>query len=212
MKTISTHVEEHMREYPFLSKFLRQGIVNYKALARFIEPDISKRIGVKVSVGAIAVSLQRLHYRDKDKLVNLIGRLRGVKVISNISVFSTQDREAAYAAAARLHRDKSLEKPFATLFIGDEETLVLAEKFAAEAFHGPAFHKEEIKLTALVVTREVFEDEQAEVGGLSYPLQVLAEHGVLIRAVTATFNEEIIAVEEAVADRAASILRHAMWR
>ncbi len=52
MHTISKHVEDYMREYPFTSKFLRLGILNYKAMARSIEPEISKKIGEKVSIGS----------------------------------------------------------------------------------------------------------------------------------------------------------------
>lgn len=210
MKNISSHVEDFMHGYPFLSKFLRQGIVNYKALARSIQPEISQRIGEKVSVGAIAVSLQRLHTRDKDKIYSLIGRLRGVRVISNVTACTFQDQAQVYQVMSSLYTDSGLQQPFVVVMPTEEGALLFAERIAGEKFeHMTTLNKAE-KLTALVITREITED--TEVGGLSYPLQVLAEYGILVRATSATFNEETIIVNEDSADQAASILRHAMWR
>jgi len=205
MKTVSTHVEDYMMEYPFLSKFLRQGILNYKALARQIEPEISKLKGEKVSVGAIAVSLQRLKQRDQDKLYSLIGRLRGVKVVTGVKVLQSSPDVPFYELVARAAQSsKEFEDPF-MLSIGN---MLFVEKMVASVIA-----KEKIdtaSYTALIVTREI--THVTEFGGLSYPLQVLAEHGVLVKAVSATFSEETIIVDEAAADKAASVLRHALWR
>ncbi len=214
MKTVSEHVEDKMRESPFISKLLRIGLFNYKALARYMEPEISATIGEKVSVGAIAVALQRLHYRDKDKLINLIGRLRGVKVISNISVFRAPASVKYFKLLAALESDETLDAPFFAVIRADTDVVLVMEKFVREKFlalGGSSDYKEEdVNLTGLVITRERVSGQ--EVAGISYPLLVLSENGIDAKAVSATHDEEIILVEEAVADRAAAILRHAMWR
>lgn len=214
MRKISGHVEDFMRGYPFLSKFLRQGIVNYKALARMIEPEISAKVGEKVSVGAIAVSLQRLHARDKDKIYNLTGRLRGVKVISNLTAFSSNNPSAIYKILSSLHTAAHLHKPFALVLSTEPETVFLVEKSAKEPFYIHATQlgllEQDLRFAGLIVSRERLSN--TNYASLSYPLQVLAEHGIEVRAVSATFSEEIIIVEEVMADKAASILRHAMWR
>ncbi len=207
MKNISSHVEEFMKEYPFLSKFLRQGVVNYKALSRTIEPEISQRIGEKVSTGAIAVSLQRLHHRDKDKLYSLIGRLRGVRVVSRVAMYSVQDTARLYAYLADIYKNDAIDRPFILVIPNETSVELYAEKLVDGIF---VSKKSDLSLSALIVSRET--TNKTEIGGLSYPLQVLAEHGVLVNAVAATFNEEIIIIEEYLTDRAASILRHSMWR
>lgn len=214
MKTISKHVDEFMRSYPFLSKFLRQGIVNYKALARSIEPEISKSVGERVSVGAIAVSLQRLHYRDKNKLHPLIGTLRGVKVISNISVFSCSCIEIANSVFSHLLQKPLPEKPFFMMLSADNEVMIMIEKFLVHELDDFVQQKQLViskdGLAALVVTREI--QSPTEVGGLSYPIQVLAEHGIMVDAVSATVKEQVLFVHNKAADEAAEILRRTLWR
>ncbi|MDB5184289.1 MAG: Aspartate kinase [Candidatus Saccharibacteria bacterium] len=203
-----------MQEYPFLSKFLRQGIINYRALARDMEPEISGRAGVKVSVASIAVSLQRLHHRDADKIESLIGRLRGVVVVSDISAITVAPEVPMYAIAAQLIADnRQIKNPFCLVLRGYAETTCLAEKALLPTLLravGPDVRQQQDNLVALIITRELL--HTTEVGGLSYPLQVLAEHGLLAREVTATATEEIITVDAALADQAAAILRQAMAR
>jgi hypothetical protein len=207
MKTVSSYVDDFMKEYPFLSKFLRQGIINYKALARFIEPDISKMKGEKVSTGAIAVSLQRMHQRDQHKLESLIGRLRGVQVVTGLIVFAATDQMPMQTLYSRaLKAGESFQDPF-ILPIG---SLLFVEKMVAKELSPGVGLPAEARYTALIVERERL--HETEVGGLSYPLLVLAEHGLLVKAVSATFSQEVIIVDEAIADSAASVLRHAMWR
>jgi hypothetical protein len=214
MKTISQHVEDYMREYPFLSKFLRQGVVNYRALARKIEPEISTKAAQKVSIASIAVSLQRLHHRDKNKIFSMIGRLRGVVVVSDIYAFTVPEDPAAYTIARQLIGEGvGIQNPFCVVIRGHTETTYLIEEALAEKFLEMMRTKvrtQRKSLVALVITRELV--HKTEVGSLSYPLQVLAEHGVLVRYVAATQNEELIIIDDEAADRAASILRQAMER
>ena len=215
MKTISTYVQNFMQEYPFLSKFLRQGIVNYKALARRIEPEISKAAGQKVSVGAIAVSLQRLKARDQDKLYTLIGRLRGVTVITGVSALTVTDIAAERALTTALFESTAqLDSAFFILVRSHVGMVFFVEKTVCssllKASNANYTVKETTTYAALIISREIL--HPTEVGGLSYPLQVLAEHGIAVKALSATFTEEVLFLDEAIADRAASVLRHAMWR
>ena len=208
MKTVSSYVDDFLREYPFLSKFLRQGVINYKALARHIEPDISKAKGEKVSTGAIAVSLQRIRARDKDKLVSLIGRLRGVHVVTGLVVFQPTEQIPLHVLTEKA---RSAAADYQDPFILPIGTLLFVEKMVASELIGTGASADtKAKYTALIIERELLHD--TEVGGLSYPLQVLAEHGLLVKAVSATFSQETLIVDETIADQAASVLRHAMWR
>src|SRR5262249_7750509 len=106
-----------------------------------------------------------------------------------------------------------IKNPFCLTIRGHTETTFLLESSLTddiEKLVGPKVHKRQNKLVALIVTRELLND--TEIAGLSYPLQVLAEHGVLVIYVAATLQEEIIVVENNAADKATQILRNAMAR
>lgn len=215
MKTVSAYVEEYLHEYPFLSKFLRQGVINYKALARQMEPIISKKVGQRVSVGAIAVSLQRIKLRDQDKIYSLIGRLRGVTVVTGVSAYTSTDHSKTLQVLQELlTKDASITAPFVLTIRAHSEVLYLVEQTVANALFSSAadlgLSLQKDKQAALVVTRELLNN--TEVGGLCYPLQVLAEHGILVNAASASFNEEVLILDESNADKAATILRHVLWR
>lgn len=214
MKTVSTHVDDYLKLYPFLSKFLRLGVINYKALARHIEPEISTMVGQKVSVGAIAVSLQRLKKRDQHKIESLIGRLRGVTVVSDLVAYKVPDPAGTHKfLSIALDAESGLDKPFAVAVNSGTSDILFAEKSASDYLiknHHLSLMPEAGRYSALIVTREIL--NETETGGLSYPLVVLAENGILVVAVVATFAEEVIIVDDIDADTSAAILRRAMWR
>ncbi len=203
-----------MKEYPFLSKFLRQGVINYRALAREIEPEISRNATQKVSISSIAVSLQRLHQRDKSKMHSLIGRLRGVVVVSDVHSLTTSSDPRIYQIANKvINENTTVHDPFCIILRGNSETTCLVEKALVKKFTemlGANNVQDNGGLVALIVTREI--THPTEVGGLSYPVHVLAEHGILTQSIVATQHEEIIIVDDAVADQAATVLRKAMER
>ena len=59
MITISQIVYSIIENKPFLEEGLKKGIINLSALARFIKPDIEKKLQKKVKTGAIIVALDR---------------------------------------------------------------------------------------------------------------------------------------------------------
>ncbi len=217
MKSISSHVEDFMHEYPFLSKFLRLGVVNYRALARQIEPDITSRAGQKVSVAAISISLQRIHTRDKDKIHSLIGRLRGVNVVTGVSAVTIPSMETGYGLVVQALQASGLSSPFCRLIQGHAETTLIVEAALKQplmrVLSDTSLENQctyDHNLTALTVTRELL--HETEVAALSYPLQVLAEHGIKTLFVTATLHEETIIVAANDSERAVEVIRQSMAR
>ena len=144
----------------------------------------------------------------------MIGRLRGVVVISDVYSITIPQDIAIYAVAQKvISAESGIQNPFCVILRGHTETTCLIEKALAGKLSesiGPKIIAQQAGLAALIVTREIV--HQTEIGGLSYPLQVLAEHGILARNVTATKHEEVIVIDDKDADMAASILRKAMER
>ena len=60
MKTISSVVENYIKNKPFLSTSLSEGIINLTSLSRRIKPEIESVLKKKVRSGAIVMSLKRI--------------------------------------------------------------------------------------------------------------------------------------------------------
>ena len=60
MKTISSVVENFIKNKPFLSTSLSEGIINLTSLSRRIKPEIEFVLKKKVRSGAIVMALKRI--------------------------------------------------------------------------------------------------------------------------------------------------------
>ena len=48
-----------LRKYPNIAEYLNQGIVNYRALARLIQPEVERILGTRVKLQSIVTALRR---------------------------------------------------------------------------------------------------------------------------------------------------------
>jgi len=77
---ISKSVEEVVEEYPALSYYLSRKLINYRALAREIQPKVAERVGREVKIQSIVTALRRLNFEKREE------RLREILSRSEISL------------------------------------------------------------------------------------------------------------------------------
>ena len=206
MKTISGHVQQYMKQRPFLTKYLTTGVINYRALARRIQPIIADQIGEAVSAESIAVSLQRLS--KQAQAVQPIGVLAGVQLISHLHVVNFSDQRAAEEV---IEVAASLPGEFCNLVRGSQElTVVVADtlyqQLPAELLQSQTSH---LKNVIALVIRQLDQTEP-KVGRLAYPLSVLAENAIPVVMSLSTCNEQLILVEDGHVDQAVKLLRKSL--
>ena len=67
MITIKSHIENEIRNEPFLLENIKNGMINISALARKIEPKLSRKIGRKINYNAIIMAIKRLEIKELNK-------------------------------------------------------------------------------------------------------------------------------------------------
>ncbi len=77
---ISKSVEEVVEEYPALSYYLSRKLINYRALARVIQPKVAERVGREVKIQSIVTALRRLNLEKREE------RLKEILSRSEISL------------------------------------------------------------------------------------------------------------------------------
>lgn len=202
MKTVSGHVEEYMKRRPFLSKYLRSGIINHRALARRVRPGIEQVIGERISLESIAISLQRLANQLQVDL-QPIGTLKGIHIISKLHLLTCRPD-------ALQHFLQTSESEHIIAVTSDtENTILLLRELPPEAslskLSSVNFSVTK-NLTGLKV--ELVEARHREkVGSIIYPLNVLAQNNIPVVLNCSTEDSQLIVVEEEYVDKAVKLLR-----
>jgi len=81
--SISDAVKESLDELTFLRSAITHDLLNYSALARFIQPAISAKLGYDAGIDAIAVAVRRYiqTYESKQKSGKLLEAVKNAKII-----------------------------------------------------------------------------------------------------------------------------------
>ena len=81
-KSVAKVVTEIIDSLPLMADYLLSNIINYNGLARYIMPEVERRMGKQVSVESVSVAIQRYHFkgnRGEDK--NLADSISKTKLI-----------------------------------------------------------------------------------------------------------------------------------
>jgi hypothetical protein len=207
MKTVSSHVEDYVKKRPFLSKYLERRIINYRALAKYIRKDIESRVGERISIESIAISLQRLSSQITID-TQPIGILKGVSVISNLNivVFAQQD-------ATSLVSD-STQAGFFSITIDNAEITIVLDDSAYKNLPAGVHQREKAHTTQVTALEVELIDNTHEqkVGSLVYPTTLLAENGVPICLILSTNTKQFIIIEDQYVEEAVKLLRTSLAR
>ena len=88
MKSISSVVENIIKEKPYLEEALAQDLINISSLARAIQPEIEAATKKEVREGAIIMAIKRIHpilqFELENKIKQTIKALGDITVRSNL--------------------------------------------------------------------------------------------------------------------------------
>ncbi len=90
--SISDAVQEVLIELTFLRAAMEYDLVNYSALARFIQPVVSNKVGYRASLDAVAVAVRRYieaNNLERDNSRDLLDVVKNSKLILRTDLSST---------------------------------------------------------------------------------------------------------------------------
>jgi len=210
MITVSKHVEQLVKDSPFVEEGLALGVINLTALARKLKPKIESKSLKKTSVGAVVMALQRLGIKLKQK--NFRHKILMPKDITVKSGLL----ELTYLNSPELRRNyqhilklaEASHDMFFNVLQGVFETSIIASKELMEQL-GKILTGEKItsSIKDLASLTLRFAEEAVYSPGAYYSiLKALAWEGINVVEVISIHNELSIIVEQKKIDKAFSII------
>ncbi|MGB9719182.1 MAG: hypothetical protein ACPL06_01140 [Candidatus Anstonellales archaeon] len=199
MVTVAHIVEKMVRENPSLEQALALDILSYSRTAVYLKPMVEKELGKEVKIGAIAMALQRIAEKVREKQKEYNYSIKEISTRSNLAEISIAKTSRIKEIMDEVYEVVETEKGDVVNFIhGNNETTII---FSDGKF-------EEIKE---ILRKEKIVGEMKELGAISirfseetlfspgfiaYVLKELAWHGVNVVEVVSTYTELSIVLKE----------------
>lgn len=213
MITVAEIVQQLIRQSPFVSEALAEGLVNVSALARKLQPDVQTLLGKPVKVGAIVMAINRQHFGDvafvEKNIRRFFKRLSNYSVRSNLTSFTYENSDKLPTRQLELLKIISQNpKVFYTFSQGISETTIITAKTMEadieEIFQSEKLLMKEDNLSSITL---MLPDENRVIYGIYYYiLKDLAWYGINLSEVISTTNEFTLIVNNDDLDQTFSIL------
>ncbi|MCB0611261.1 MAG: hypothetical protein H6562_21635 [Lewinellaceae bacterium] len=213
MITVARVVENLVRQSPFISEALSEGLINVSSLARKLQPEVEKILKKEVKVGAIGMAVQRLNpgalLFEQRKLVEFFRKVSDLSVRTSLLDYTYRNSETLPEKQAQLLELIS-RRPnvFYTFAQGITETVVIVADWL-EADVERVFQEEKLlyKEDHLAGITLILPEDNRQLSGVYYfILKELAWVGVNLVEVVSTSNEFTIIVQMKDLDQALGIL------
>lgn len=214
MKTISSVVEQYIKNKPFLLSALSQGIINLTSLARNILPELEEELGKEVKQGAIVMALKRLtgelDFRTNYKILKVLKNIGEITVRSSLTDYTFLLSETILNKQAELIKELNKNKEaFYTSSRGVNETNIVVSntmnKLVESIFAGEKLTQKTEGLSSITVK---LPEENIVIPGIYYFIfQRLAWEGIILNEVISTTNEFTILVNDEQIDTAFKIIK-----
>jgi hypothetical protein len=214
MITISQAVENIISNKPFIVEALRDGIINYSSLAKFIKEDVERLLNKNVNEGAIVMSVRRYDSNtsiDISKKVNdLVRRIGDIVVRSNLVDYTFRNSDSLLRKQQDLLKIIGERRDFFyTISQGvHETTFVLSDLIKDEIpiiFDGENLISYNYGLSSITIK---LPRENTDQPGLYYFIfRKLAWEGINILEVISTSNEFTIILNDKDIDGAFSVIK-----
>lgn len=202
-----------IEQMPFIAEAMQAGLINISALAREIQPEVSKQVGRPVQTGAIVMAIQRMPsvglVQSERSLAQFFRSLQDMSVRSDLLDYTFQNSETLSARQAQLFAQIGRQpKVFYSVSRGiAETTLLIARTFEQEVdalFAGERWLSKEGNLNAITLMLPL---ENRQIFGIYYHiLRQLAWQGINVVEVVSTSNEFTIVVGDEDLEQAFSVL------
>ncbi len=196
MITITDRVTDWVRQHPFHASFMRDGLINNSALARYIKPELEKQAGEILSLEAIILALNRTGKHQGSLPPPDFERYIGeVSVQSNLSILSIRqvdlDLMAFFGAVNTLHQNQEY-----TLYTrGVWHTALIGKRDAIEDL-SKHFNHSFLTHDLIGITVKLRQGHLPVPGVCAYILQKLAFNNINLQEVTSTHDEMTIIIDK----------------
>ena len=215
MKTISSVVENYIKNKPFLSTALSEGIINLTSLSRKIKPEIELNLRKKVRSGAIVMALKRisnnLEFVSTHKILKVLKNVGDITVRSNLIDYSFKVSDSLLSCQAKFLSE--IEEPqlfFYTSSRGVTESNIIISSQMKEKmdtyFENEFLIKKTDNLSSISIKLPV---ENVSIPGIYYFIfQKMSWEGINIIEVISTSNEFTIVVDDENVNNAFKIIKN----
>ncbi|MDT8415525.1 MAG: aspartate kinase [Flavobacteriaceae bacterium] len=214
MKTISSVVEQYIKNKPFLLSALSQGIINLTSLSRNILPELEEELGKEVKQGAVVMALKRLtgelDFRTNYKILKVLKNIGEITVRSSLTDYTFLLSETILNKQAELIKELNKNKEaFYTSSRGVNETNIVVSnsmnRLVESIFAGEKLTQKTEGLSSITVK---LPEENIVIPGIYYFIfQRLAWEGIILNEVISTTNEFTILVNDEQIDTAFRIIK-----
>ena len=203
MKTISSVVENYIKNKPFLSTALSEGIINLTSLSRKIKPEIELILKKKVRSGAIVMALKRisssLEFISTHKIIKVLKNIGDITVRSNLIDYSFKVSNSLLSCQAKfLSEIDNRQLFFYTSSRGVTESNIVISNDMEEKMETYFGNEVLIKKTDNLSSISIkLPEENISIPGVYYFMfQKMSWEGINIIEVISTSNEFTIVVND----------------
>ena len=215
MKTISSVVENYIKNKPFLSTALSEGIINLTSLSRRIKPEIELVLKKQIRSGAIVMALKRisnsLEFVSTHKILKVLKNIGDITVRSNLIDYSFKVSDSLLSCQAKFLSE--IDNPqliFYTSSRGVTESNIIISNEMKEKME--AYFQKEIlikktdNLSSISIKLPV---ENVSIPGIYYFIfQKMSWEGINIIEVISTSNEFTIVLDDKNVNAAFKIIKN----
>lgn len=212
MISTTTVVEELIKRNPYLETAFAADLLNYSSLARYLQPEIEKRLFKDIKEGAITMALKRTYSKMKKSLPKsdeILKNLGDITIRSNLVDYTYQNSPSLSEAQNELLGKTSGRKDiFITISHGISQVTIIAseelEKDIKVIFKSETAICSLNNLSSLTVR---IPQEATHTPGVLYSiLKVLAWEGISITECVSTYTELTIILDKKDIERAFYLL------
>lgn len=143
--SISKATLEAISEYPYIEPYLSRKLVNYRALAREIRPQVALKLGREVNIQSIVSALRRLplEERDREKPIGQILSRSDINLRYDLGLVTVSLSGDTHSKVLEVHSELGGE---GYLLLQGQENLTIVAKdsylsFLQELFKGSTVRK-----------------------------------------------------------------------
>ena len=215
MKTISSVVESYIKNKPFLSTAISEGIINLTSLSRKIKPEIELVLRKKIRSGAIVMALKRisnsLEFVSTHKILKILKNIGDITVRSNLIDYSFKVSDNLLSCQAKFLSE--IDNPQLFFYTSSrgvtESNIIISNEMKAKIetyFEKEILIKKTDNLSSISIKLPV---ENISIPGVYYFIfQKMSWEGINIIEVISTSNEFTIVVDDQNVNDAFKIIKN----
>ena len=214
MKKISNVIEDIIDSNPFLNSLIDEGLINYSALAKKLQPRIEKELGKEVKEGGIVMSLRRHSTGNNiktQKLQKVLTKLQKIEIQSGLTYYSLKSTPEIIQKYEKIRKNSAYgTNSFIVFTQGINEAFLLFSEDKKEIVD-QYFTKDDIiqELTNMCGITITLNEDDWMVPGLFHTIfRQIAWNSINVFEVLSTVTELCILVDDKDTDKVFSVIKN----